>query len=212
MTQTGKIDQLDLSLYSFLLPFASHRLDRAARLWDRHHSLVLDLGCGNGDFLQHNRQKFDRALGLDLAAPVSRQTTRIKFLRHDLNYTLPVKTRTVDLAVSISTIEYLLDPYYFLREIRRVLKPGGELILHTLNLAFIKRRLELGLGRLPTFNKAPGWQSGIVHNFTWPTTEKLLTDQGFIITARSCSGLYPHMRLWWPNLLAGDILLKALKK
>ena len=212
MKKTGKIDTLDLSWYRFLLPFASHRLDRVAVLWNRLYSVVLDLGCGNGDFLLQNRQKFDRALGMDLTAPVARQISRVKFSRHDLNNALTVKTGTVDLAVSISTIEYLLDPYYFLREIRRVLKPGGELILHTLNLAFIKRRLELGLGRLPTFNKAPGWQGGIVHNFTWPTIEELVSDSGFTITSRSCSGLLPDLRLLWPNLLCGDIILKAIKK
>jgi len=42
---------------------------------------------------------------------------------------LPVGSGTVDLVVSLETLEHCPDPYRFLRELHRVLTPGGRLIL-----------------------------------------------------------------------------------
>ena len=42
---------------------------------------------------------------------------------------LPIGSRSVDLVVSLETLEHCPDPAYFLRELHRVLVPGGRLIL-----------------------------------------------------------------------------------
>src|SRR5687767_7451022 len=41
---------------------------------------------------------------------------------HDM---APVKSETVDLVYCISVLEHVRDPYQVMREIRRILKPGG---------------------------------------------------------------------------------------
>ena len=42
---------------------------------------------------------------------------------------LPVRTRSVDLVLSLETLEHCPDPARFIREIHRVLKPDGSLIM-----------------------------------------------------------------------------------
>jgi SAM-dependent methyltransferase len=49
---------------------------------------------------------------------------------------LPLKTGCVDLVVSFETIEHVADAWALVDEIRRVLKPGGLLVLSTPNRAF----------------------------------------------------------------------------
>ena len=210
--------ELDHSWYRYFLFLAADRQSVASRLLAGKYGRVLDLGCGNGSFLRANLDRFSKGEGLDisqqriLATSRLTKSPRLKFRVHDLNTLLPYRSRSIDLVVSLSTIEYLTDPYRFLTEIKRILKPGGELVIHTLNLAFFVRRLQLLFGRLPTFNSAPGWQGSIIHNFTWPTLEKLMTETGFIIINRRCSGLFPRLRRWWPNFLCSDIIIHAHRK
>ncbi len=212
---------LDHPLYRYLLPFATTRTQVASSLITQKYPHVLDLGCSNGHFLIKNRQYFSQAIGLDLSrkkiniasktAINQKVSNQIKFKTKNLNHLLFFPKGEFDLVISLSTIEYLLDPHHFLKQIHKVLKPNGHLIIHTFNVAFVLRRLQLLAGNLPTFNSVPGWQGGIVHNFTWPTFEKLLKEHGFQIIDKRCSGLFPPARLWARNLLCSDIIIKAQK-
>lgn len=49
--------------------------------------------------------------------------------------TLPIRDGSVDVVVSTETLEHLTDPDVFLAEVRRVLRPGGRLLM-TAPLAF----------------------------------------------------------------------------
>jgi len=211
---------LDYPLYKYLLPFATTRTQIAGSLLDNHYNRAIDLGCGNGYFLLENKSHFGQASGLDISAlAIEEATTRAKksrlthigFQRQDLNLPLRHNLRKYDLVVSLSTIEYLINPHHFLKQVHGHLKPGGQLIIHTMNLAFLTRRLQLLTGRLPTFNSVPGWQGGVLHNFTWPSFKSLLEEHHFQILEERCSGLFPPTRLWAKNLLCSDIIIKARK-
>jgi SAM-dependent methyltransferase len=54
---------------------------------------------------------------------------------------IPLSTGSIDCAVSLETIEHIPNPRGFLRELDRVLKPGGTLVISTPN------RATYGLGR-----------------------------------------------------------------
>lgn len=212
---------LDHPLYKFLLPYASTRTQIAGDLIKTSYSKVLDLGCSDGYFLINNSHRFDTGLGLDISSraiskankdAATNKLKRFRFKQQDLNRPLRLPAGKFNLVTSLSTIEYLLDPHHFLNEIYKVLRPNGHLIIHTYNLAFIVRRLQLLGGSLPTFNSVPGWQGGIIHNFTWPTFEELLGTHRFQVLDRQTSGLCPPIRLWSRNLLCSDIIIKARKR
>jgi SAM-dependent methyltransferase len=100
---------------------------------------VLDVACGAGFGLHMLRQAGARTLGLDLnphalaearrldpAAPVARADAAC----------LPLADRSFDLAVSFETLEHVPDASALVRELRRVLRPTGRLVLSTPNRLF----------------------------------------------------------------------------
>jgi SAM-dependent methyltransferase len=163
-------------------------------------------------------ERFTAYTGLDVSSyqlglipEKLRSHPKVTLTEYDLNQPLPFKDESFDLAISISVIEYLFDPIAFVKEANRILTPGGTFILHTMNLAFLPRRLQLVFGKLPTFNALPGWQGGTLHEFTFPTLRRLLENSGFGIRKSACAGLVPSLRMWWPNLLASDMIFRCTK-
>jgi SAM-dependent methyltransferase len=58
---------------------------------------------------------------------------------------IPFEDESFDLAFCTEAIEHVLDPMFALREIRRVLAPGGLFVMTTPNQAKISNRLKLAL-------------------------------------------------------------------
>lgn len=96
---------------------------------------VLELGCNKGylinSFLQH--ETF-RAIGAELdpeALKIARENygDRIEFIQTEPDK-IPLPDESVDVIYSIDTFEHLSKPHEILEECRRVLRPGGLLLLH----------------------------------------------------------------------------------
>ena len=93
---------------------------------------VLDLGCGSGYAARAMRElkSAGRAYGLDGApqmAANAREYTddpAVGFLVGDFQH-LPFSTDSVDHCFSMEAFYYAPDPHETLREVRRVLRPGG---------------------------------------------------------------------------------------
>jgi SAM-dependent methyltransferase len=83
---------------------------------------LLDLGSADGALVEVARKRGLNARGLDV-------TDRINFETD----TFPFEDATYDVVTAVSVIEHLLSPDIFLREIMRVLKPGGAFIMVTPN-------------------------------------------------------------------------------
>lgn len=105
---------------------------------------VLDVGCGRGEILIHCAKKGAEAVGIDYASAaiklaeqaLSRQPEtiqkKIKLIQKDICY-LPFSDESFDRIFFLDVIEHLTaeQEERVLREIKRVLKKGGFLILHT---------------------------------------------------------------------------------
>jgi ubiquinone/menaquinone biosynthesis C-methylase UbiE len=112
----------------------------------------LDLGCGTGRFAASFRQRFKViVLGVDssIKAKSLSQKNLIEVKVSDLNEALPFDKNSQDFIISIEVLEHLVNPDGFLNEIKRILKPGGYLILTTPNLASWYNRVLLVLGIQP---------------------------------------------------------------
>ncbi len=103
----------------------------------------LDAGCGDGRYLAALAALGplpERIVGVDIAESIldtARRATAVaglepELLRANLER-LPLADAEFDLVVSVQVLEHLLDPAAGLKELARVLKPGGTLLLSTDN-------------------------------------------------------------------------------
>jgi SAM-dependent methyltransferase len=75
-----------------------------------------------------------------------------EIVKADLNTeTLPLESGTVDLVTAFEVVEHLWDKDNMLKEVHRVLKQGGLLILSTPNLVAWANRLLLLVGKTPFY-------------------------------------------------------------
>jgi 2-polyprenyl-3-methyl-5-hydroxy-6-metoxy-1,4-benzoquinol methylase len=144
---------------------------------------VLDVGCGAGDnarLLKHRGNIVDGITLSEHEAHIAQPYMR-KVYVHNLESGLPDATLdgSYDYALCSHVIEHICYPDKLLADIRRCLKPGGQLIVALPNLLYYKYRVRLVLGHFEYEN------SGIMDNthfrwYTFATAKRLLADSGFV--------------------------------
>jgi SAM-dependent methyltransferase len=100
---------------------------------------VLDAGCGGGGMPLSLAEHAEFVVGIDPIDRFSdagvrlgreRGMTALQFVRAD-GMALPFAAGEFDLVLSHAVIEHVADAPLYLRECRRVLKPGGQIFLST---------------------------------------------------------------------------------
>ncbi|MEN5207737.1 class I SAM-dependent methyltransferase [Stenotrophomonas terrae] len=98
---------------------------------------VLDLGCGSGYGAMRLSKTANEVHGVDVAEDaISYAKERFKnanlhFRKIDPSKQLPFATASFDVVLSFQVIEHVSDEDGYLREARRLLKPGGTLVVIT---------------------------------------------------------------------------------
>ncbi|HXJ09145.1 MAG TPA: class I SAM-dependent methyltransferase [Burkholderiales bacterium] len=106
-----------------------------ARLEMRPTDRVLDIGCGTGELLSRLAAKYPEARlsGLDPVPEMLEMARRKLSERVDLRVgwanELPWPDGTFDLVVSCNMFHYITHPVDAVREMERVLKPGGRIVI-----------------------------------------------------------------------------------
>ncbi|HWZ46214.1 MAG TPA: class I SAM-dependent methyltransferase [Candidatus Saccharimonadales bacterium] len=93
----------------------------------------LDIGCGCGQLWQYLGRHFDEYIGVD-AVRYEDLPQGIDFHRHDLHCDrMPLPCGIGDVVAAVETIEHLENPRAFFRELLRLTKRGGWLLVTTPN-------------------------------------------------------------------------------
>jgi SAM-dependent methyltransferase len=98
---------------------------------------VLDLGCGSGYGVGRIGATAARAVGVDVSAAAiafareayPRDNVAFEVIAPDA--ALPFADASFDVVLSFQVIEHVVDELHYLREARRVLAPGGTLVVIT---------------------------------------------------------------------------------
>ena len=90
---------------------------------------VLEVGCGSGYLSEFVRTLGASVVGCDIALP--RTSPGVRFVQAD-GATLPFG-QCFDVVMSFDVLEHIPDSDRHLREVRRVLRPGGHYVLQTPN-------------------------------------------------------------------------------
>jgi SAM-dependent methyltransferase len=156
-------------------------------------AVIVDVGCGDGSALAvaAGQNPAHRFAGIDWSGDALRraQALGLTVLRAGVTAPgLPVADGAADVVIMSELIEHLVDPDGAVAEVRRVLRPGGSLLLSTPNLAAWYNRGLLAVGIQPIFSEVslrgvfgrPGRVvAGHLRLFTRRALTEFLTASGF---------------------------------
>jgi 2-polyprenyl-3-methyl-5-hydroxy-6-metoxy-1,4-benzoquinol methylase len=170
---TGRTFNPDRFFYRFVKPLLKPPEEGRERL--------IDLGCGAGELCVYARD-----LGYEVTA-VDVSESNVKNVRSlglaaqvaDLNRPLPFEDNSFDFAILVEVIEHVVNAELLLKEIARILRPGGQLLLSTPNHAYYGNRFAALIGKPP---KEEGYHFRF---FTRKLLESKLAEAGFQIVHRN---------------------------
>lgn len=112
----------------------------------KHHpggGVLLDVGCGICQLHAFVEERFQTYVGAD-AVRYEAVPEGIDFYKVDLDTgRVPVPDGFADVVVAVETIEHLENPRAFARELTRLVKPGGRIVITTPNQLSLLSKLTL---------------------------------------------------------------------
>ena len=148
---------------------------------------VLDVGCGVGEFMFMLRELGFAVEGVDGSQEQMDIVYSMGFggKVSDLEDGLPYPNESFLIVTCLELIEHVARVEELLREIHRVLRPGGYLLLSTPNFSFLNNRLHYLFG-------APPCNEGVhLQYFTKQGLESLLNRTDFRTVQRNSYGVIP---------------------
>ena len=92
------------------------------------HAKAIDFGCGTGFMIDLMKDRFAEVHGVDITQAMMKEvdlTSGNVFLHESLAEQTPFTDSQFDFATAYSFMDHLFDAHDFLKEVYRVLKPGG---------------------------------------------------------------------------------------
>jgi len=177
----------------------------AAVVAERHNGggVLIDVGCGNGELWPFVSDRFSTYIGADVIR-YDGFPKPADFYRIDLDSgRVPLPDASADVVAAVETIEHLENPRAFARELTRLAKPGGWIIVTTPNQLSVLSKLTLAFR-----NEFNAFRAG-----SYPAHLTALLEVDLVRIAQECRwndvavaysahGRIPGVRYHWPRLLS----------
>jgi len=160
-------------------------------------STMVDVGAGLGHFSSVGQRHMAAVVPVDIAPKLVRRL-RSSFPAATIASatSLPFETASVDFVVSSECIEHTMDPRQAVREMLRILRPGGVLFLTTPNLLW---RWSVGLAEflhIRRFEGIENWLSrSAVRRAIIDNGGEIISTSGLHILPFQLTPLLPVIRL-----------------
>jgi 2-polyprenyl-3-methyl-5-hydroxy-6-metoxy-1,4-benzoquinol methylase len=176
----------------------------AAALAGRHPGggTLLDVGCGRGELWPHVADRFAAYAGAD-AVRYDGFPDAAAFHRIDLDAgRVPLPDGSADVVAAVETIEHLENPRAFARELTRLAKPGGWVVVTTPNQLSLLSKLTLVVkGEFNAFRAGsyPAHLTALLEI----DLRRIAAECGWVDVAivYSGRGRVPGVRWHWPRFL-----------
>jgi ubiquinone/menaquinone biosynthesis C-methylase UbiE len=138
-----EFDALAENYHSFMKSFGPHFYDEFLQSLPRQFEKALDAGCGSGDLSLLLSKYVNHIVGIDLSHSIisiakrqkaDQQKTNVDFLVADLE-NLPFREQSFDVVVSNYTLNHT-SLEVTLPALRRLVKPGGRMVIRDLTTQF----------------------------------------------------------------------------
>ena len=159
-------------------------LETVEHIVDKQSAIVLDAGSGPGDLQQIAWADHTVVYGCDISETACREAAKRGMVAvcADLNSGhLPYQNESIETITCIEVIEHVPDPQHLLKELFRILKNNGQLVLTTPNIRYVRH-----IGKLVFEGVFPHtttddfiWGGGHLHYFTVKDLIGLIKQAGF---------------------------------
>lgn len=134
--------------------------EMVARTIAAKHSIggtLVDIGCGEGRLWSFVSSYITKYIGVDAVLYDTFPQT-VEFVNYNLDAgNIPLGDEVADIVCAVETIEHLENPRAFMRELIRLTKPGGLVLVTTPNQLSLLSKLTLILkNQFNAFQEAPG--------------------------------------------------------
>lgn len=148
---------------------------------------VLDVGCGDARAYQQevlSSVKELHGIDIDEKAVARARLKGVQAITHDLSKRLPYDDNYFDCVIILEVLEHLFDPMFALKEMWRVMKPGGILITSVPNAGYLRERLKVlfrGEVNAGTTDYSNPWKSAHIRFFNLSSFVHMIDCCGFHI-------------------------------
>jgi 2-polyprenyl-3-methyl-5-hydroxy-6-metoxy-1,4-benzoquinol methylase len=174
------------------------------RLRGRQGLRVLDLGCGNGALCRYLYEAGHEVVGFDVSAPgIAVAKKAYPNIRFEVSgvYDEPPSDLigTFDVVISTEVVEHLYFPRELPRQVKRLLKPGGEALITTPYHGYLKNLVLCLLNKWDSHHDV-FWDHGHIKFWSRATLEKLFVEEDFQFQSFEGLGRLPY--LWMTMLMS----------
>lgn len=166
-------------------PFGQYSRDQVLEKLFKHSEYILDVGCGDGTVLDFLQKKLSvKGVGIDISENAVKlaKAKGLNVAVYNSEEKFPFKNNTFDAVFWGDNMEHLFDPQSCAKEIKRVLKKNGRLILSCPNMGYWRYRIHyLIKGCLPDteWTGLPPWQWAHIRFFNIKIIKDFLKSCGF---------------------------------
>lgn len=194
-----------------------------ARVLAKRHNgrgCLVDVGCGEGNLWMSSQPLFDRYIGADVVK-YDAFPKDLEFAAVNLeDGRIPLPEGTADVVAAVETIEHIENPRALVRELVRIAKPGGLVIVTTPNqLSFLSKLTLVVKNQFNAFQDScyPAHLTALLEiDLRRIAAECRLVDLGIHYTQRGripgTNSSFPHwLSRLFPRALSDNVMIIGTK-